>query len=133
MKERQLYAERKAKAEELRQYYQKVREQADDLETAIECFSGIFHIGDKVVHRKFGEGTIRSITEKYLTVYFPDDEEEKTLSLCMVIGMELISIDNPLYQENAAKYKDLMKNAGKIAERLERAASALEEYEEYLE
>ena len=50
-------------------------------------------LGKTVCHAKFGNGIITFITErKYIEVYFPDIEEEKSLFFQMLLLINLLSL-----------------------------------------
>lgn len=132
LKEKQLYQERRAKAQEIKDKYDQAGQQLAELETAIAYFSNAFKPGDHVRHKTFGDGIVRHISEKYITVEFPDREEEKKFGLSSVVGLGTITADIPEYKEKAAQYKQIMLNEKKIVNTQNYLASQLEEYEEFL-
>lgn len=131
MKEKQLYLAEKAKAERLKQSYEKAKSDMDALEEALRSLVDMIPVGSSVKHPKFGIGTVKSINEGRIIIDFPN--KEIMFGLAMTAANNIISIDNPSFAEKAKEYKPILQRYSNIPRLLESAARDLKPYEEYLE
>lgn len=131
MKEKKLYLEEKAKAEKLKQSYDKAKVDKDKLDEALKCFIDMISVGDEISHKKYGVGVVKSIDEDYIVAEYQNREVE--ISLAIGIANKLISTDKPDFDEKVAQYKEILKKCDSIPRALEYASRALESYEEYLQ
>lgn len=131
MKEKQLYLAEKAKAESLKQSYEKAKADAELLEEALECFVNMVSVGDAISHSKYGEGKVDSIDEQYVTATY--EEKQAQISLPIGIANRLLTFNTADFAEKADKYREVLRRHSSIPNALDYAARALEPYEEYLE
>lgn len=131
-KEKKLLLEYKNKAQKLKEEYDVAKELNDMLNEAIEYFSSAVDNGDIVNHKKYGQGTVTSINGKYIYIKFSDEVEEKQFGLPVVIANGILSYANDDFEEKVLKYKSVLAKAQTIPGRLDSAAKALKQYEEYL-
>lgn len=130
-KEKQLYAERKKKAQQLLDEYNNAILQEDELREALDYFIELFKIGSEIKHKLYGRGIVKSIDEKYVVIEFPD--QEKKLGLPVVVANGIISVDADDFRLNLIKYAPVLKRAEPISKAVERAKNALKGYEDYLD
>ena len=131
MKEKQLYLAEKAKAQSLKEEFERAKTDADLLEEAIECFVNMINPGDKILHRKYGEGIVNSVDFKTIDATY--SEGQKSISLPMGIGCGILKAESPDFDEKLNKYMEILRKYDKIRGRLEMAARALEPYDDYLD
>lgn len=131
MKEKQLYLAEKAKAQSLKEEYDKAEKNYELLKEALVCFINMIPKGGKVIHKKYGEGIIESIDEKYVVASY--SEKQVRISLPIGIANNLIRLDTPDFDEKVAQYREVLKKHDSIPNTLDYAVRALEPYEEYLE
>lgn len=130
-KEKQLYAERKKKAQQLFEDYNNAVLQEDELREALDYFTELFKTGSEIKHKSYGQGIVKSINEKYVEIDFPN--QEKKLGLPVVIANGIISADTDEFGSNLIKYAPVLKRAEPISKAVERAKNALRGYEDYLD
>lgn len=130
-KEKQLYLSEKTKAQNLKKSFDVAKEEADNLKEALQCFVDMIHPGDVIHHKKYGDGEVDFVDEKYITATYP----EKQVKMSLVIGIinDLIKTDSPNFAKTVEKYRDLLKRQNSIMNALDYSARALEPYEEYLD
>ena len=131
MKEKQLYLTEKAKAQSLKEAYDRAKANSELLDEALRCFVTMVLPGDRIFHKKYGEGVVHSIDEKYVVAIFAENKAQ--ISLPVGIANNLIRFESPDFDEKVAKYREVLKKHGSIPGALDYAARALEPYEEYLE
>lgn len=130
-KEKQLYAERKKKAQQLLDEYNNAVLQEDERKEALDYFAELFKAGSEIKHKLYGQGIVKSIDEKYVVIEFPN--QEKKLSLSVVVANAIICVDTDEFRLNLIKYAPVLKRAEPISKAVERAKNALKGYEDYLD
>ena len=131
MKEKQLYLAEKAKAQQLLEEYEKAKSDYILLDEAVQCFIDMVCKGDKVIHKKYGEGCLESIDDKYISATY--ECGEVAVSLPLTIANDIIRLDKPDFNEKVGKYRAILKRYNNIPNALDYAARALKPYEEYIE
>ncbi len=131
MKEKQLYLAEKAKAEDLKASFDKAHSEMELLSEAYECFTDMISVGDRVIHKQYGEGIVDSVDEKYLVATYKKGQVE--IGLAIGISNGLFRFDATDFDEKVEKYRAVLKKYAEIPRRLDRAAEALVPYEEYIE
>lgn len=86
-KEKQLYAERKKKAQQLLEDYNNALSLAEQLSRGKDLFLDIFKSGSKLKHKNYGTGTVKEIDEKYIVINFPEQEKKLGVSIAIVNGI----------------------------------------------
>jgi hypothetical protein len=130
-KEKKLYIENKNKADKLFAEYEQAKHESDKLKQALDYFTVIIQPGDKAIHKSYGEGVVKDINRKYISIEFASGI--KQLSLPMVLGNKLIKFSVDGFEEKQAEYQAVLKKADSIAKAVERSVDALKPYEEYLD
>lgn len=131
-KEKQLYIERKDKAEKLLQEHKKAIADFNSLQSALDYFVTTLVAGTSVNHKTFGTGKVLSTTESTITVEF-GSAEHKTFGLPIVIANNLLTTDIEGFDEKQALYAPLLKREGAIRGAVSWTEKALRPYEEYLD
>ncbi len=131
MKEKQVYLAGKAKAELLKQEYDKAKTDMDALTEIKEYLDGAIHVGDEIKHVKNGIGTVTKLAGNHITISFPNREAE--FGLMTLLANNLVSIDKDGFKETVSEYREIIKRHEAIPRALDYAAGALEPYEEYLD
>ena len=111
-KEKNLYLAEKQKAEAVLQSYNKVKNDLNMLEEALDFFIDKCDKGTEITHKKYGKGIIERIDRKYITASF--DEKMSQLSLPLVIANKIVMIDIPEFNAYADKYRDVLKRSDSI-------------------
>lgn len=130
LKEKQLYLEKKTKADQLKQSFEKAKADAELLDEALTTFIEMVSIGDKISHSNYGEGTVTSVDRKYLVADY--GAGTKKISLPVGIANGWIKLDNPNFEGKVSIYREILLRHEKIPGALDNAAKLLEPYEEYL-
>ncbi len=128
--ERKLLQERKEKAQELASNLTKALEQLERLNTATDWLKGVLQPGAKIRHKTFGGGIIQEITDKTITVHFPD-YGKKILGIIVCVGNGLISLGNEENQTKLLSYQDLFRKDEQIRNAVQMAERDYEPYAEY--
>ena len=132
-KERQLYIERRKKAEELADALDQRRALKEQYDEAMGYLKKIYSIGTEIIHKKFGKGTIKSTTGNIFEVDFPE-EGVKKLGLAGSVANDIVTVDVEGYTDKVAEYKTIIKKSeGALTDAVKNAEKALEPYLEYLE
>ncbi len=129
MKEKQLYLAEKKKAQSLKEDFDKSKAEYDLLEEATEFLAGMIKVGDKIIHKKYGEGVVNEINIKTITAIY--DAGQISISLPVGVGNGILTV--PGLDAIIEKYGAVLRRYDKIPNRMEMASRALEPYEEYLE
>jgi hypothetical protein len=132
-KEKKLILEYRQKAAGLKAVFDDAKRNFEQLEEALDYFTGVLKPGETVRHKKYGEGIIESVNRSHLIVKFLSEPEEKQLDLPIVIANGIIKCDQPGFDEKSREYKAVLSRAQTIPKSLDYAARALEPYEEYLQ
>lgn len=132
-KEKKLYNERKKKALELEEEYNNLNEEYELLKEAKIYYINILKTGTEVKHKVFGNGTVESIDDRYITVFFHEKNEKKKLGLDVAIANEIIKSDISGFEKKSIVFKPVLKKGNLIESSLKRTRKVLKEYEEYLE
>ena len=130
-KEKNLYLAEKQKAEAVLQSYNKVKNDLNMLEEALDFFIDKCDKGTEITHKKYGKGIIERIDRKYITASF--DEKMSQLSLPLVIANKIVMIDIPEFNAYADKYRDVLKRSDSIIKMQEHYSRELDKYEEYID
>ena len=130
-KEKQLYLERKKKAEEYLAAYENAKQKSDLLAEGLEYFSTLKRPGEKVIHFTKGEGIIESINEHRLVATFSGATMEFGLPTAIANGF--IRFDTDGFAEKTDYYREVFKKERGIQLLLDNAIKNLEQYSEYLE
>lgn len=130
-KEKNLYLAEKQKAEAVLQSYNKVKNDLNMLEEALDFFIDKCDKGTEITHKKYGKGIIERIDRKYITASF--DEKMSQLSLPLVIANKIVMIDIPEFNVYADKYRDVLKRSDSIIKMQEHYSRELDKYEEYID
>lgn len=130
-KEKQLYAERKKKAQQLLEDYNDAVSQEEKLTEALNYYTESFKDGSEIDHKIYGKGIVKSIDAKYIVIEFPD--QEKKLGLPIAVAKGIISIDTDDFRMKHMKYVPVLERADSISRAVERAKNALKGYEDYLD
>lgn len=130
-KEKQLYAERKKKAQQLLEEYNNAVHQEEELADALTCFMKEFQVGMEISHKMYGKGMVKSIDAKYIVIAFP--EQEKKLGLSVAVSNGIISTETDEFKANLCKYSSVLKRSESITKAVERAKNAMKGYEDYLD
>jgi hypothetical protein len=132
-KEKKLILEYRQKAAGLKAVFDDAKRNSEQIEEALDYFTGVLKPGETVRHKKYGEGIIESVNRNHLVVKFLSEPEEKQLDLPIVIANGIIKCDQPGFDEKSKEYKAVLSRAQTIPKSLDYAARALEPYEEYLQ
>ena len=111
--------------------YEKAKSDYILLDEAVQCFIDMVCKGDKVIHKKYGEGCLESIDDKYISATY--ECGEVAVSLPLTIANDIIRLDKPDFNEKVGKYRAILKRYNNIPNALDYAARALKPYEEYIE
>ena len=84
--------------------YEKAKADMDTLEEAILSFTEMIAAGDSIYHKKYGNGIVKAVDEKYIAAEFKDKNTE--IGLAMGIANKIITIEKPDFSEKVAKYID---------------------------
>jgi hypothetical protein len=132
-KEKKLILEYQKKAAGLKAAFEDAKKTSDQLEEALDYFTGILKPGVTVRHKKYGTGVVSSANRSCIFVKFLSEPEEKRLGLPLVIANGIITCDQPEFDGKSKEYKTVLSRAQNIPKALDYAAKALEPYEEYLQ
>lgn len=130
-KEKQLYAERKKKAQQLLQEYTNAQIQAERLSEARSIFMKIFKEGSSLKHKLYGNGVVKEIDEKYIIISFQG--QEKKLGVTVAIAKGIITSENEDFMSTYEEYAPILNKEESIISAVERTKNALKGYEEYLD
>lgn len=130
-KEKKLYLIEKQKAEEVLQSYNKVKNDLNMLEEALDFFINKCVKGTEITHKKYGKGIIERIDRKYITASF--NEKMNQFSLPLVLANRIVIIDIPEFSTYADKYRDVLKRSDSILKMQEYYSRELDKYEEYID
>lgn len=131
-KEKQLYMERKKKAEQFLEEYNEAVKKKELLQEALEYIKTEMCPGTEISHEKYGNGKIESIEEGRLVIFFTDSNKHRQFGLTAVIGNQLIKAGER-FQKEIVKYLDVLKKKNSINSAVSHAKAMLEPYAEYLE
>jgi len=131
-KDKQLYIERREKAEQLMQEHQKAIDDFNNLQSALDYFVTALPIGTKIVHKAFGAGEVVFVDEATIEIEFGSAERKK-FGLPIVIANKLLSADVDGFDEKQMLYASLLKRESAIRNAVSWSEKALRPYEEYLD
>ena len=130
MKEKQAFISNKAKAETLKQELDKAKADMDALIEVKAALESMIVVGDTINHVRNGVGTVKKWDGNHITIAFP--EKEAVFGFMTLIANNLITVDKPGFAEKIAENRDIIKRHDVIPHTLDRAARALEPYEDFL-
>ncbi len=130
-KEKQLYAERKKKAQQLLEDYNNALSLAEQLSRGKDLFLDIFKSGSKLKHKNYGTGTVKEIDEKYIVINFPEQEKKLGVSIAIVNG--IITSEDERFISGYEHYASVLKREESITSRVGCTKNALIGYEDYLD
>ena len=131
-KERHLMQERKEKAIQLSCNLEEARINFKELSDAKKYLNTVFAVGEKVHHKKYGDGVVQENNGTYIKVDFPN-VGEKQLKTTISAAKGIISSDAIDYAETILGYKKLLEKEDNVLKRVEFAKKELEPYKEYLD
>ena len=130
-KEKKEYLIKQSIAERLRLEYDKAFRDSEKLNGAYECFTRMISATGSVKHKKYGVGKVCDVNRDYITVEF---QAKKTqISLPIGVSNGIITVDDPVFTEKAAEYKDVLKRFDSIPKALEYTERELKPYEQFLD
>ncbi len=122
-KEKQLYAERKKKAQQLLEDYNNALSLAEQLSRGKDLFLDIFKSGSKLKHKNYGTGTVKEIDEKYIVINFPEQEKKLGVSIAIVNG--IITSEDERFISGYEHYASVLKREESITSRVGCTKNAL--------
>ena len=132
-KEKQLYIERKKKAEELAAKLSKAREEVAMLADAKQCIMSLMGAGSVVLSKAFGEGTVLENTGEIISVQVKSSGEIKKFGLAISVCNKLLSSAEASFSETISHCIPVLRRESFINRAVEDAEKALKPYIEYLE
>lgn len=130
-KEKSLYLTYKEKAKEIKESFDKTKEELELLDEALDFFVDACQQGGEIKHKKYGAGVVESIDRQYIVAAF--QSKSAKLSLPSSLANGFVKIDIPDFDEKLSKYRDVLKKNDSIQKKREYYAKELEKYEEYLD
>lgn len=127
--------ERKRKQDEFEQALEKYEQaclEAEKLEEATRYCLEHFKKGTKIRHKKFGEGIIEEIDERYVLISLSRSEETKQLGTMVAIGNGIIGLANVQNDEEMPPdYLSILKKANVVKNTLQMCENRLENMKIY--
>lgn len=131
-KDKKLASEKKEKAKSLLKGLETAQDRYEKLMEAKSYISKIYVEGQKIHHKKYGEGVIVSCSGSNITVEF-QSEGQKKLGLIASVTNGIISVDIDGYEETVANYLEYLKKEKAIESAVSYAEKEMNPYKAFLD
>jgi hypothetical protein len=131
-KDKKLATEKKEKAQSLLKGLETAQDRYEKLVEAKSYISKVYEEGQKINHKKYGEGVIVSTSGSNITVEF-QNEGQKKLGLIASITNGIISVDIGGYEETVANYLEYLKKEKAIESAVSYAEKEMNPYKAFLD